>query len=125
MHWPGHRLAITLFVSIIVIWLAGMAWLMRESALPPEAKGPMLVVFEPGRPEQDIFAAIVKAGAKPVRATAFGFIWVVAGEDEGLAGRLMENGALGAYAELPISPSIAGCFALADAKVSGMLSAGM
>ena len=115
MHWPGHRLAITLFVSIIVIWLAGMAWLMRESALPPEAKGPMLVVFEPGRPEQDIFAAIVMAGAKPVRATAFGLIWVVAGEEEGLAGHLLETRPPSAYAELLISPSLSGCFALADA----------
>ncbi len=124
MSWPGHRLALTLFFAVLGIWLAVMAAVMRVAALPPEATGPMLVVFEPGTPEDQLFASLVKAGALPVRATAFGFIWVVAGDEPGLAGRLREQGAIGAYAELPLSPSIAGCFALADAKVAGMFSAG-
>ncbi len=118
MGWPGHRLAITLFVTVIVAWIAVMAVLMRRSSLPADATGPMLAVFEPGTPADDIFAKLTFAGAKPVRQTAFGFIWVVAGDEPGLAGRLAAQGAIGTYRELPLNPSIAGCFALADAKIT-------
>jgi hypothetical protein len=118
MRWPGHRVAITFFLSVIGIWIIVMAALMRQAALPAEASGPMLAVFEPGAPPDDIFAKLVKAGAKPMRETAFGFIWVVAGDEPGLAGRLAQQGAIGAYRELPLNPSIAGCFALADAKIA-------
>ena len=118
MGWPGHRLAITLFATVIVAWVAVMAVLMRKASLPAEASGPMLVVFEPGTPTDDIFAKLTFAGAKPVRQTAFAFIWVVAGDEAGLAGRLSSQGAIGAYRELPLNPSIAGCFALADAKIT-------
>lgn len=118
MGWPGHRLAITLFMTVIVAWIAVMAVLMRRSSLPADATGPMLAVFEPGTPADDIFAKLTFAGAKPVRQTAFGFIWVVAGDEPGLAGRLAAQGAIGTYRELPLNPSIAGCFALADAKIT-------
>jgi hypothetical protein len=66
----------------------------------------------------DIFAKLSIAGARPIRETAFGFIWVVAGDEPGLAGRLASQGAIGAYRELPMNPTIAGCFALADAKIA-------
>jgi hypothetical protein len=118
MSWPGHRLAVTLFVTVLVGWIAVMAVLMRKSSLPAEASGPMLAVFEPGTSSDDIFAKLTFAGAKPVRQTAFAFIWVVAGDEPGLAGRLASQGAIGAYRELPLNPSIAGCFALADAKIA-------
>ena len=95
-----------------------MAVLMRQASLPHEASGPMLAVFEPGTPPDDIFAKLTIAGARPIRQTAFGFIWVVAGDEPGLAGRLAGQGAIGAYRELPLNPSIAGCFALADAKIT-------
>ncbi|MBC8037941.1 MAG: hypothetical protein H7X89_12075 [Rhizobiales bacterium] len=120
MRWSGHRLAVGLFVSVIVVWLAVMATVMRHAALAPEASGTMLAVFEPGTPEDDIFARLTRADARPVRPTAFGFIWIVSGDRPGLAGRLNEQGALGAYRELPISPTIAGCFAFADAKAADM-----
>ena len=97
-----------------------MAVLMRASALPPEASGIMLAVFEPATSADDIFARLTAANARPIRPTTFGFIWIVAGDEAGLAGRLKANGAIGAYRELPISPTIAGCFALADAKVAEM-----
>ena len=74
----------------------------------------MLVVFEPGTPQDVAFAAITRAGARPIRETTYGFIWVVNGE----AGKLMNEGALGAYRELPISPVIAGCVAVVDAKAA-------
>jgi hypothetical protein len=122
MKWPGHRFAITLFSSVIVLWLAAMFALMRASALPAEATGAMLVVFNPGVSKDDAFRTIVSAGAKPIRETSFNFIWVVTGDASGLAGSLVANGALGAYRELPISPVIAGCIAVADAKVVSALS---
>jgi len=111
---PGHRFVFTFFATVIVLWLVVMMVIMRHSALPPSATGPMMVVFEPGTPQDQAFAAIVRAGAKPIRETSFGFIWVVDGE----AGKLVNAGALGAYRELPISPVIAGCVAVADAKAS-------
>ena len=118
MLWPGHRLALGLFAAIIVLWLVVMAYVIRQSALPPEATGTMLAVFEPGLPEDVIFARLMKAEARPIRPTAFGFIWVVTSEEAGLAGRLVAEGAIGTYRDLPISPTIAGCFAFADAKVA-------
>jgi hypothetical protein len=120
MRWSGHRLAIILFVSVIVVWLAVMAAVMRQAALLPEASGTMLAVFDPGTAPDDIFARLTRADARPVRPTAFGFIWIVSGDRPGLVGRLKQQGALGAYRELPISPTIAGCFAFADARASDM-----
>ncbi len=113
---PGHRLALGFFVAIILGWIAVMAVLMRQSALPPDAAGVMLAVFNPGTPEDEIFATLAKSGARIVKQSELSFVWVVAGDEPGLAGRLASNGALGAYRELPVSPTIAGCFALADAK---------
>ena len=95
---------------------------MRQAALPPEAPGPLLAVFEPGMSEDEIFARIVAANGKPLRGTWLGFVWVVAGEEAGLAGRLEAQGAIGAYSELPFNASLAGCFAFADAKMADALS---
>ena len=121
MRWPGHRLALGIFAGVLAVWIAVMAVVMRDAALTPEASGTMLAVFEPGTPEDDIFARLTRADARIVKPSAFGFIWVVAGEEPGLAGRLGREGALGAYRDLPISPTIAGCFAFADAKVTSLL----
>ncbi len=98
-----------------------MAALMRAAALPPEANGVMLAVFEPGMAPEDIFARLTQADARPIKETAFGFIWVVAGDAPGLAGRLEAQGAIGTYRDLPINPTIAGCFAWADAAVASTL----
>lgn len=118
MRFPAHRLALALFAAVLMAWIAAMAILMRHAALPPEASGPMLVVFEPGTPDDAVFASLTRAGARVIRQSGLSFIWVVAGEEPGLAGRLAQEGALGAYRELPLSPVIAGCFALADAKMA-------
>ncbi len=122
MAWPGHRLALALFVSVLTVWLAVMALVMRHAALPPQASGTMLAVFEPGMSSDAIFASLTRAGARPIRPTAFGFIWIVSGDEPGLAGKMVSEGAIGAYRELPISPTIAGCFAFADAKVANLLA---
>ena len=118
MRFSGHRLAIMLFFAVLAVWIAAMAMVMRHAALPAEASGPMLVVFEPGTPNDAAFASLTRAGARVVRQSGLSFIWVVAGEEPGLAGRLSREGALGSYRELPVSPVIAGCFALADAKLA-------
>lgn len=118
MKLTGHRLALALFIGVIAVWLVGMAVVMRHAALPPEASGTMLAVFDPGTPEDHVFAALTRADARIVKPSGLGFVWVVASEEPGLAGRLEREGALGAYRELPVSPVIAGCFAFADAKVA-------
>lgn len=120
MKLSGHRLALALFAGVIAVWLAGMALVMRHAALPAEASGTMLAVFEPGTAEDEVFAALTRADARIVKPSGLGFIWVVASDEPGLAGRLQREGALGAYRDLPVSPVIAGCFAFADAKVASL-----
>ncbi|MGE0239850.1 MAG: hypothetical protein AB7S59_14120 [Parvibaculaceae bacterium] len=116
--WPGHKFAAAFGGLVLVLWLIVMAVTMRQAALPPEAPGPLLAVFEPGLSQDEMFARIIAADGKPLRGTWLGFVWVVAGEEAGLAGRLEAHGASGAYAELPFNPTLAGCCADADAKVS-------
>jgi hypothetical protein len=118
MNVPGHKFALATFTAIIAMWLVAMAIIMRAGALPASASGTMLAVFNPGTPQEQIFASLINAGAKPIRKTSFGFIWVVAGEQAGLSGRLRAQGAIGNYRNLPLSPTIAGCFAFADAKLA-------
>lgn len=120
--WPGHKFAAVFGGLVLIVWLIAMAVTIRLAALPPEAPGPLLAVFEPGMSENEIFARIIAADGKPLRSTALGFVWVVAGEKSGLAGRLENQGAIGTYAELPLSASLAGCFAFADAKVAEAFS---
>lgn len=118
MKASPHRLALILFAGVIAVWLAGMAIVIRHAALPPEASGTMLAVFEPGTPEDAMFAALTRAEARIVKPSGLSFVWVVTGDEPGLAGRLTQQGALGAYRELPVSPVIAGCFAFTDAKIA-------
>ena len=114
MTYPGHRFALGLAAGIIALWLLGMFALMRASALPDDATGTMLVVFEPGIAADEAFAAITRAGARPIRESGLDFIWVV----DGTAGNLTRQGALGAYRDLPISPTVAGCVAVVDQKIA-------
>jgi hypothetical protein len=109
-----HSFAFRFFAVVIILWLVAMFALMRASVLPADTTGTMLAVFDPSISSDDAFSAITRAGAKPIRKTAFGFIWVV----DGTAGNLTREGALGAYRDLPISPELAGCVAVADAKVA-------
>jgi hypothetical protein len=113
-----HRFAFRFFAAVIILWLVAMFVLMRASLLPPNATGIMLAVFDPAVASDEAFAAITRAGAKPIRKTAFGFIWVV----DGTAGNLTREGAIGAYRDLPISPELAGCVVVADAKVTELFN---
>jgi hypothetical protein len=117
-----HRLAVTLALGVLTIWLLGMAIIVRSAALGPEASGKMLAVFEPGTNQDAIFSTLVAAGGRPIRDTWLPFVWVVAGDEAGFAGRLKQHGAVGAYGELPFALSVAGCLAYADAKVAELFS---
>ncbi len=114
MAYPGHRFALGLFASVIIVWLAVMSIVMRQATLPATATGTMLVVFQPSTPSDAAFSAITRSGARPIRQTAFGFIWVV----DGNAGKLAAEGAIGSFKELPISPEIAGCVAVVNDRVA-------
>jgi hypothetical protein len=111
-----HRLALGLFLSLLLAALVATVIAVRASALPDEASGKMLAVFDPRLDEQAMFAALVRAGGRPLRRTWLSSVWVVAGDTPGFAGSLRQAGAIGAYGELPISPELAGCFAYADAR---------
>lgn len=118
----GHKLALWLAAAVIAMSFLAMAAAMRAAALPPEASGKMLVVFQPGTNESDIFARLIAAGGSPVRQTWLPFVWVVASETPGFAGAIMAHGAMGAYDEMPFSPQVAGCFAYVDAKAMEIFS---
>jgi hypothetical protein len=111
-----HRLAIGLFLSLLAAALVATMIAVRASASPDSASGKMLAVFDPRLDEQAMFAALVRAGGRPLRRTWLPSVWVVAGDAPGFAGSLKQAGAIGAYGELPISPELAGCFAYADAR---------
>jgi hypothetical protein len=122
MNWPGHRLAALLGVAIVTLWLAGMTIAVHAARLPANATGTMLVVFEPGIAKEDMLARIVTAGARPIRETWLSFVWVVSGEEPESAGRLLGQGAIGTYRELPVAASLAGCFAFADASIADIFA---
>jgi hypothetical protein len=111
-----------LVLTVLLVWLLIMVAVVRGSALAPEASGTVLAVFDPGTSQDAIFQKLVAAGGKPVRATWLPFVWVVAGEEKGFVGRLSDEGAMGAYGELPFAPAVAGCLAYADAKMVELFS---
>jgi hypothetical protein len=109
MGWPGHRFVAGAAALMIVVWVVMMALMVRAAMLPGEATGPMLVAFRPGTPGDEALARIVAAGGSPLRPTWVPFIWAVTADEPGLAGRLVDAGALAAFSELPFAPAPAGC----------------
>ena len=118
----GHRLAAYLGLGTLVVFALAMALTLRAAALPDRASGKMLAVFSARFDEDRAFAAIVAAGGKPVRPVVSGFVWVVASDQPGFAGRLKRQGALGAYRKMPLAPQLAGCFAYVDAKALRLIN---
>lgn len=110
-----HLAAFGLLVGVLVLWLAGMAFVLNAALLPDEASGKVLAVFSPWQAEEQSFAAIIEAGARPVRPVA-SFIWVVQSDDAGLARRLREQGAHAVYGEFRFGPALAGCLAYIGGK---------
>jgi hypothetical protein len=122
MKTLGHTLALWFAAAVMAVSLVTMAAAMHAAALPPEATGKMLVVFQPGTADDDMLARLIAADGAPVRQTWLPFVWVVVSEAPGFAGTIRALGALGAYGELPFSPQIAGCFAYVDAKAMELFS---
>jgi len=122
MSLSGHKFALSFFGAVLLAWVLVMFILIRNAALPPEATGTMLAVFDPKVSETEALAMIANAHAKIVKQSGLTFAWIVSAEEPGLAGRLKANGALGAYRELPIPVELAGCLAFADAKVLAKVS---
>ena len=90
------------------VGLTGVAaW---RAALPAQASGVMLASFPWGASDDEIFAAVTRAGGQAVRATWFPKTWVVAGEDQGFSGRLADAGALATFGDAPVGlPALGGC----------------
>ena len=122
MAYPGHKLALGIAASVLVLWLAAMSIALRAARLEPEASGTMIVVFEPGTSSNDGLAKLIAADALPMRKTWVSFVWVAHGDRAGLSKRLMQQGALGTYRNLPLSPALSGCFAYSDIKMQELFS---
>jgi len=120
MNFPGHKFALGFFGAVFVVWVVVMVLLMRNAALPAEASGTMLAVFDPKVSDTEALRIIGAAQGKIFKQSGLSFAWIVTADEPGLAGRLKSNGALGAYRELPISPALAGCFAVVDTKVEAI-----
>ncbi len=116
MKWPGHGTAGALFAATLLASLAGFALFMHLGRVSPEQSGTMLAVFPPSMNEDRVFASIIEAGGRPVRPTWMPGTWVTYGDNAGFAGRLEEQGAIGAYTSTSFLPQLAGCFAYVDAK---------
>lgn len=106
------RLALGFFGGVIAIWLALMAFALDRLALPDAATGQLTAVFGAEPEEPELFQRIVEAGGRPVRSTGFGRVWVVYGDDPGLAGRLRAEGARLVVRELGFGVLMAACFGI-------------
>ncbi len=107
MSLRPHMLAAAVLAGAVTAWAAGLG-LAFALAAPEDAGGVRLVVFPPWQPEQRSLAAIVDAGARPVRRTRWPGAWLVA-IDPGAAAELHDRGAFGLPAETPFVPVLAGC----------------
>ncbi len=111
----AHGIALGLAAGVLAVWLALMSVGLRDAEVEPDATGTVLATFPVGANQDDVFAAIIHAGGRPMRRTWLGFAWVASGTDAGFAGRLKENGATGVYREMPLGPSLGGCAAIVSA----------
>lgn len=107
----GHGLAAALFAGVMLVWAALMGLSLQRAALPESTDGLMLAVFRPGTSDSEALGAVVRAGGEPVRATWLGFAWVARGLEPGFVGRLKAEGAVAAFGELPVGPTLGGCSA--------------
>ena len=112
----GAGAALALMMSVVVLWLAILALILRAAALGPEDAGKVLVVFPPGTAPAQAFSAIVTAGGAPIRPALGDWAWITHGDGAGFVGRLESRGALAAFRGAPAGLSLAGCFAWVTAR---------
>ena len=107
----GAGAALALMMSVVVLWLALLALILRAAALGPQDTGKVLVVFPPGTGSVEAFSAIVTAGGAPVRPALGDWAWIAHDDGDGFVGRLETHGALAAFRGAPAGLALAGCFA--------------
>ena len=101
----GHGFALVLAAMVVAVWATTMA-LAVGTAAPPADGGRMVALFLPGRTEAS-FAAIVRAGARPVGRSWAGLVWAVDTAPGG-AERLRAQGALAVLGHSPFAAAL-GC----------------
>jgi hypothetical protein len=112
-----HAFAAALFAAVLLLWGAGMAWAFGAALLPPDARGLMVAIYPDADTAQASLTAVRRAEGNAVAEFLGGRAWLVQSEDAGFAGRLMREGALGAFANFPFAlPGAGGCFFLTDPK---------
>jgi len=105
MRSYGHGLVLALAAVIVIVWAAVMG-LAVTTATPPADGGRVVALFPPGRTDV-AFAAIIRAGGRPVGRSWAGIVWAV---DAGAGGahRLKAEGAVAVLADLPFAAAL-GC----------------
>lgn len=117
-----HAFAAALFGAVLLLWGAGMALAFGDALLPPQARGLMVAIYPEAQSPQESLAAVRRADGNVVAEMLGGRAWLVHAEDEGFAGRLMQEGAIGALLRLPIAlPGAGGCFFLPEPKAGTTL----
>ena len=112
-----HAFAAALFGAVLLLWGAGMALAFGDALLPPTARGLMVALYPDAQSPQGSLAAVRRADGNVVAELLGGRAWLVHAEDEGFAGRLVREGAIGALLRLPIAlPGAGGCFFLPEPK---------
>jgi hypothetical protein len=115
-----HRFAAALFAAALLLWAGAMAVALGDTVLPPQARGLMVALYPDARTAQDSLAALRRAEGDAVAEFLGGRAWLVHGEHDGFAGRLVREGAMAALARLPLAlPGAGGCFFLSEARGSG------
>ena len=98
-----------LVAGTLVVWLSVLVPVLTTASLDEGARGKMLVVFAPWRDTETVFADIIASGGLPIRTALGGAVWVVEAADRDFVAQVLEVGALGAWRDLPIGVTLAGC----------------
>lgn len=100
-----HFLAASIFGAIILVWFAVMAGVYATADNPSE--GRVAVVFFPSTSNEQAFAALTSAGARPIGQGWVRWVWA-ADLDEARANTLEVAGALLVLREMPFVAAL-GC----------------
>jgi hypothetical protein len=113
MRSYGHGFALALAAVIVIVW-AAMTGLAVTAATPPADGGRVVALFPPGRTDAS-FAAVIRAGGRPVGRSWAGIVWAV-DADAGSAHRLEAEGAI-AVLRNPSFAVALGCAASASPRL--------
>lgn len=106
----GHRVALGLFLGILLVWAALLGLTLRQAALPPEASGRVIAVYPFGWNGEASVAAALGTEARLVRQTWLANALELASDDPGFTARLRQTGAIAVYRAQPLDLfTLAGC----------------